>query len=188
MTGNTFPSLDPYNGHFVHPLLAVGGCPHPEHVPVFVAAGIRGIIDARACMLREHVIYIAHLPDTIRWQILGTWDGMYPNADWTARDPSGREPAKTTVCPHYMELIVERAAAMVRDHSPVLIHCGGGIGRSGNLAAIMYAALEDTTVDDALDRMRRCRPQLGSWSPERYPGTDAEKLIALARRIIRTDH
>lgn len=180
----SFPSLDPYNGQFVHPRLAVGGCPHPEHVPVFVAAGIRGIVDARACMMREHVIYIAHLPETIHWQILGTWDGQYPNADWTARDPSGREPARTIVCPRYMELIVERTAAIVRDHSPLLIHCGGGIGRSGNLAAVMVAAMEGCTIDEALDRMRAYRPQLGGWDPRRYPGTDAGELVTRARRIL----
>jgi len=128
------PSLGDYNGDFVHPRLAVGGCPHPEDVPAFLAAGIRGIIDARACMLREHVIYICSLPETIHWHLLGTWDGIYPNAAWDA--PSGRASAATTVCPRYLELMVERTMAVVRDHSPVLIHCGGGIGRSGNLAAV----------------------------------------------------
>ena len=178
-----FPSLDDYNGDFVHPRLAVGGCPHPKDVPAFVAAGIRGIIDARSCMLKEHVIYIASLPDSIHWEILGTWDGIYPNATWTERDPD-RPPAQTTVCPVYTEFMVERMAPVVRDCSPVLIHCGGGIGRSGNLAAVAYAALEDVTVDEALERMRAYRPVLGSWHPGRYPGTDPAHLIELARGIL----
>jgi len=176
------PSLGDYNGDFVHPRLAVGGCPHPEDVPAFLAAGIRGIIDARACMLREHVIYICSLPETIHWHLLGTWDGIYPNAAWDA--PSGRASAATTVCPRYLELMVERTMAVVRDHSPVLIHCGGGIGRSGNLAAVAYAALEGTTVPEALERMRARRPQLGGWNPARYPGTDPDALVRLARQVL----
>ena len=36
-----FPSLGDYNGDFVHPQLAVGGCPAPEHVPMLVDAGPR---------------------------------------------------------------------------------------------------------------------------------------------------
>ena len=119
MTEDAFPSLGEYNGQFVHPRLAVGGCPHPEHVPAILAAGIRGIIDGRAYMLRQHVIYIAHLPAEFPWQLLGTWDGIYPNADWTGPDPSERPPARTTVCPRYAALMVERMSAMVRDHSPV---------------------------------------------------------------------
>ena len=51
-----------------------------------IKAGIRGIIDARSCMLKEHVIYIASLPDSIYWEILGIWDGICPNAAW--KEPS----------------------------------------------------------------------------------------------------
>ena len=178
-----FPMLGDYNGDFVHPRLAIGGCPHPKDVPAFVDAGIRGIIDARSCMLKEHVIYIASLPDSIYWEILGTWDGIYPNATWTERDPN-RPAALTTVCPLYAELMVERMAAVVRDHWPVLIHCGGGIGRSGNLAAIAYAAMEDCTVDEAIERMRVHRPVLADWSRKRWVDSDPEKLVALAKNIL----
>ena len=134
-------------------------------------------------MLREHVIYIASLPDTIHWELLGTWDGIYPNATWTERDPD-RPSGMTTVCPVYLAFMVERTARVVRDYSPTLIHCGGGIGRSGNLAAVIYAALERVTVDEALDRMREYRPVLGRWHPERYPGTDPAQLIELARTVL----
>ena len=177
------PSLGEYNGDFVHPRRAVGGCPHPGDVPAFVAAGIRGIIDGRSCMLKEHVIYIASLPDSIHWEILGTWDGIYPNETWTERDP-GRPSAMTTVCPVYAAFMVERMARVVRDHWPVLIHCGGGIGRSGNLAAVAYAALEEVTVDEALERMRVYRPVLGGWHPGRYPGTDPARLVELAGAVL----
>lgn len=176
------PSLGDYNGNFVHPRIAVGACPHPEHVPLFVAAGIRGIVDARACMLKQHVVYICSLPDYVYWKLLGTWDGIYPNEDWT--DRSQREPAGTTVCPRYAEFMVEEAMKVVRDHSPVLIHCGGGIGRSGNLAAVAFAALEGVTVDEALERMREHRPVLAGWNPARYPGTDAETLVGIARCVL----
>jgi protein-tyrosine phosphatase len=179
-----FPSLGDYNGNFVHPRLAVGGCPHPEHVPTFVAAGIRGIIDGRSCMLKEHIAYVAELPDSIHWEMLGTWDGIYPNETWTERDPD-RPSAATTVCPVYAAFMVERMARVVRDHSPVLIHCGGGIGRSGNLAAVAFAALEDTTVDEALDRMRTRRPVLAGWSPARWTGSDPARLVDLAQGILR---
>ena len=180
-----FPTLGDYNGNFVHPRLAVGGCPHPHNVPVFVKAGIRGIIDARACMLREHVIYIASLPDSIEWKILGTWDGVYPNERWDG--PSGRTSAPTTVCPLYAEFMVEHMMPVVRDRSPVLIHCGGGIGRSGNLAAIAYAALEDCTVQEAIERMRVYRPVLADWSPRRWPGSDPVKLVEFAKSILTRD-
>ena len=177
------PSLGDYNGDFVHPRIAVGGCPHPRDVPAFVAAGIRGIIDARSAMLREHVIYIASLPDSVHWKLLGTWDGIYPNRDWTQRDPQ-RTPGRTTVCPVYMEFMVEQMAQMVRDRSPVLIHCGGGIGRSGNLAAVAYAAIERVTIDEALERMRALRPVLAGWSPQRYGGADPQRLVELARAVL----
>ncbi len=177
-----FPSLGDYNGNFVHPRLAVGGCPHPHHVPAFVAAGIRGIIDARACMLKQHVIYVASLPESISWKILGTWDGIYPNLAWDA--PSGRPSAATTVCPLYVEFMVEHMMHVVRDRSPVLIHCGGGIGRSGNLAAVAFAAIEEITVDRALERMRVRRPVLAGWNPARYPGTDPVRLVRLAREVL----
>lgn len=178
-----FPPLENYNGDFVHPRLAVGGCPHPPDVPTFVAAGIRGIVDARSCMLKEHVIYIASLPDSIHWEILGTWDGVYPNETWTERDPD-RPSAATTVCPVYAEFMVERMARVVRDHSPALIHCGGGIGRSGNLAAVAYAAIEDVTVDEAIERMRKYRPVLADWGLRRWPGTDPARLVALAKSVL----
>ena len=178
-----FPSLGEYNGDFVHPRLAVGGCPHPENVPVFVAAGIRGIVDARSCMLKEHIAYVAALPESMPWVILGTWDGIYPNETWTERQPD-REPAATIVCPVYLKFMVERAMLMVRDHWPVLIHCGGGIGRSGNLAAVACAALEDITVGEALERMRVHRPVLGSWNPNRYPGADPVELVDFAKQIL----
>jgi hypothetical protein len=183
----TFPSLGDYNGQFVHPRLAVGGCPHPENVPVFVEAGIRGIIDARSCMLKEHVIYICSLPDSIFWKILGTWDGVYPNEEWTARAEGRGFSGPTTVCPVYAEFMVEQMALVVRDHSPVLIHCAGGIGRSGNLAAVAYAALEDTTVADALERMRRYRPVLADWGRTRWKDTDPRDLVQVARAIIEGD-
>ena len=181
---DTFPTLGDYNGDFVHPRIAVGGCPHPKDVPAFIAAGLRGIIDARSCMLKEHVIYIASLPESIHWRILGTWDGTYPNETWDG--PTGRASAATTVCPLYLELMVEQAMQVVRDRSPVLIHCGGGIGRSGNLAAVAYAALEDCTVDEALDQMRLHRSVLAGWNPARYPGSDPAKLVRLAKRVLRS--
>ncbi len=180
----TFVSLGDYNGDFVHPRLAVGGCPAPEHVPVLIDAGIRAVIDCRSCMLRQHVAYVAALPESVHWTLLGTWDGIYPDESWTEKDPD-RQPARTTVCPAYLAFMVERMAAVVRDLSPVLIHCGGGIGRSGHLAAIACAALEDVTIDDALEQMRLHRPVLASWQPARYPGADAEALVRLARGILR---
>ena len=178
-----FPSLGEYNGQFVHPRVAVGGCPHPEHVPAFVAAGIRGIVDARSAMLRQHVIYIASLPPRIHWKLLGTWDGIYPNADWTDRD-GRRESGTTTVCPTYLAFMVEQMMQVVRDHWPVLIHCGGGIGRSGHLAAVAVAAMENITVQDAIERMRVHRSVLADWNPARYPGTDAQDLVRLARSVL----
>ena len=175
------PSLGEYNGQFVHPRLAVGGCPFPEHVPAFLAAGIRGVIDARSAYYREHVAYLQALPESVHWMLLGSWDGCYVVPHGQASD---RPFMPTSVCPNYAAFMVEATAHIVRDHSPVLIHCGGGIGRSGNLAAIAYAALEDVTVDEAIQRMRVYRPKIADWSAQRWGG-DGANLVALARRIIR---
>lgn len=178
---NGFPSLGDYNGQFVHPRLAVGGCVFPKDVPAIVEAGIRGIVDARSVGLKEHVIYIASLPDHIHWNQLGTWDGSYRYADWMKDE---RSHAPTKVCPLYADFIVEQAMQVVRDHSPTLIHCGGGIGRSGKLAAIAYAALEDCTVHEAIERMREHRPQIGSWG-QHWDKSDPEKLVALAKEVLK---
>lgn len=177
-----YPSLGSYNGQFVHGRLAVGGCPHPEHVPTFVAAGIKGIVDARSVGLREHVIYMASLPESIHWRLLGSWDGSYNYTDWH-RDERAHAPTK--ICPLYAEFMIEQCAEVVRDHSPVLIHCGGGIGRSGKLAAVMFAALENCDVHEAIDRMRAYRPKIGAWG-DHWDKSDPETLAAKARAIINT--
>ena len=179
---DTWPLFEGYDAHFVHPRLAVGACPFPKDVPTIAAAGIRAIINAQSCLLREHIAYVCALPETIYWKMLGTWDGVYPNEAWDGL--SGRPSAPTIVCPHYAEFMVEQAMPVIRDRSPVLIHCGGGIGRSGNLAAIAYAAMEGCSIDEALDRMREHRSKLAGWNPNRYPDTNADELIAQAREIL----
>ena len=47
-----------------------------------------------------------------------------------------------------------------------------------------YAALEEVTVDEALERMRVYRPVLGGWHPGRYPGTDPARLVELAAAVL----
>lgn len=175
-----FPQLGEYNGQFVHPRLAVGGCPFPPHVPAFISAGIRGIVDARSAFYREHISYLAALPADIHWMLLGTWDGCYvvPHGQ-----SSGRPNVPTTVDPAYADFLVEATMHIVRDHSPVLIHCGGGIGRSGNLAAIAYAALENCTVQEAIERMKVYRPVLAGWSEARW-GCDGSRLVDLAKKVL----
>ncbi len=171
-----FPLLGDYNGNFVHPRIAVGGCMRAHFVPDLVKAGIRGIVNATGVAQKSHLIYIASLPDSIHWQLLGYWDGQHPT--------DKRDSVVDCVDPQFAFMMVELTARVVRDCSPVLIHCGGGIGRSGNLAAIVYAAMENVTPQEAVKRMRLLRPKLGDFGGEKWKYCDVPKLVALAKQIL----
>jgi protein-tyrosine phosphatase len=180
MTTHRLPSLGCYNGHFVHPRIAVGGVVRPEHIDDFAAAGIRGIVDVSAVAVRHQLLYVSALPETIHWRLLGIWDGIYSDPE----SPEGRSHAHTSVDPEYAEFMVREMAAVVRDHSPVLFHCVGGVGRSGNLAAVALAAIENTTVDKALDEMQSYRPQLSRWGRHLWKHCDPGRLVALAGEVL----
>ena len=171
------PSLGEYNGNFVHPRIAVGGCMRAQYVPILEKAGIRGIVNATGVAQKSHMIYIASLPETIHWQLLGYWDGNHPT------DNDKQKSVVDLVDPHFARMMVELTARIFRNISPVLIHCGGGIGRSGNLAAIMYAAMEDMTPQEAVECMRVHRPKLGDFGPK-WVHCDVPALVALARKIL----
>lgn len=51
----------------------------------------------------------------------------------------------------------------------VVVHCRGGIGRAGTIAATLLVELGVTSPDDALRRVRKARPgAVETWEQERY--------------------
>ncbi len=167
------PAFPSYDGHFVTPYLAVGACPRPEHVPEIAAAGIRGILNVVSCAGREAFEYIAHLPASIVWAHCGFWDGYFGPPE-----PS----ASQVLCPSFARLVIVRACEMLRDHPPLLIHCGGGSGRSGNVAAVVIAAREGISIDAAVARMQKTRKVIARFFRESlWKFTPDEELLGLAR-------
>ena len=150
----TTQPFEDYDGHWVHPRLAVGAWPRVADVPEIVGAGIKGILHLASVCAKQGVAYVHELPESLAWRQLGFWDGWRPDL----------QHVQETLSPVYAKLIVEQSAEMVRDHSPVLFHCMGGKSRSGNAAAIIYAALEDIEPHEAIERMRRERAVLGHFA------------------------
>ena len=171
-----YPSLEDYNGNFVHPRVAVGGCMRTHYIPYLVKAGVRGIVNVTGVCQRSHLAYIHQLPETIHWQMLGLWDGAH------ATDST--PPQADRVDPVFARMAVEMAARVVRDCSPVLIHCAGGVSRSGNMAAIAVAALEHLTPQEAIERMRVHRPKVADFNEERWKLCDVDGLVRLAREVL----
>lgn len=171
------PVFRQYNGHFVHPRLLVGGRVLPADVPELVAAGVRGIINVASVAERHHLAYVPELPASINWRLMGFWDG------WR----SATDHARTVVCPLYAQYLMEQAAMIVRDHSPVLIHCMAGIGRSGNVAAMLAAALDGVSPETAISGMKLCRPQLAGFSRDGlWRLCDPAALVARTAEILRS--
>lgn len=168
--------LGDYDADFVHARLAVGRAPRVEHVDAIVAAGIRGIVNVASVTRRETIEYVHRLPPTMEWRQLGFWDGSR----------AGRGKGATAVVgPEYARFIVEEAAQVVREYSPVLIHCAGGRSRSGNLAALLVAAMDGSDPDRALAAMSRHRDRLMPFSHDMFwKGCDVDELIAVARQVI----
>jgi len=114
---DTLPTFTGYDGHFVSPLLAVGRCPLPKDVAAIEGAGIRAILNLVAVCEARSIDYVHHLPKSIYWQHLAFWDGhMGANQNgYNERLTEG-----------YARYVVEKAAVVLRDRSPVLVHCMGG--------------------------------------------------------------
>jgi len=171
-----WPKFSSYDGHFVTPYLVVGACPKPEHVPEIVAAGIRGIFSVVAGAGREAFTYVARLPDTVHWYHCGFWDGYF--------GPPERG-ANQILCASYARLVVIRASEMLRDHAPILLHCMGGSGRSGNVAAILVAAREGIPIDEASARMQHHRSVIARFFREGFwKHTPDEELVGLSRTVL----
>jgi hypothetical protein len=169
----TFPS---YDAHFVTPYLAVGAYPRPEHVPEIEAAGIRGILNVVGLSGRNAFDYVASLPAAIHWRHCGFWDGYF--------GPPERG-ANQVLCASFARLVTIEAALMLRDHGPLLLHCAGGSGRSGNVAAILVAAREGITIDEASARMQQHRAVIARFFREGFwKNTPDEELLGLARAVL----
>lgn len=172
----TLPAFALYNGNYVTPYLAVGACPRPEDVPEIAGAGIRGILNVVSVAGRASFEYVAHLPPDIAWAHCGFWDGYF--------GPPERS-ANQVLCPSFARLVVVRACEMLRDHAPLLIHCGGGSGRSGNVAAVVVAAREGISIDEAVARMQQRRRVIARFFREGFwKHTPDEELLRIARETL----
>jgi hypothetical protein len=173
---NDWPTFANYNGHFVAPYLAVGACPRPEDVGEIAAAGIRGILNVVSGAGREAFSYVAQVPPTIHWRHCGFWDGYFGPPE---------KGANQVLCASFARMVTLEAALMLRDHSPMLLHCGGGSGRSGNVAAILVAAREGIAIDEASVRMQQHRKVIARFFREGFWNqTPDEELLHLARTVL----
>ena len=174
------PSFETYDGHFIMPYLAVGARPGHEgepaqHAQEIAAAGIRGVLHVSSYGGRPAIQYVAHLPETVEWRQVGFWDGYLKHGE------SVREP----LSPAYARLLVHQAAIMLRDHGPLLVHCMGGRGRSGNTAAIVLAAREGIPIDKAITIIRTMRPCCSALNHQGFwRNVDLDELVALAATVL----
>lgn len=106
---------------------------------------------------------------------LGFWDGFlgYNRNGYPERLTAG-----------YARHVVQKAAVVMRDRSPVLVHCMGGVGRAGNMAAILLAASEGLTPDEAIGRIQQVRPVAGFAHNGFWKEAGGEALVSLAREIL----
>jgi len=146
----------------------------PADVATIVASGVRGILNTISVCQAPHVAYVHHLPKHIFWQQLGFWDGLREDG------PGYLE----TLSAGYAELVVKLAAGVLRDYSPVLVHCAGGFGRSANLAAILLAASESITPDEAIERIRQHRKTAPFLRDGFWKAAGGDALVELARSIL----
>ena len=173
---NEWPTFPTYDGNFVTPYLAVGAWPKPEHVAEIEAAGIRGIFNVVCRAGQEAFAYVASVPPTIHWRHCGFWDGYFG-----APEPG----ANQILCASFARMVTIEAAMMLRDHSPMLLHCAGGSGRSGNVAAILVAAREGIPIDEASARMKEHRSVIARFFREGFwANTPDEELLGLARATL----
>lgn len=173
---NNWPTFGTYDANFVTPYLAVGACPKPENVKEIAAAGVRSVFSVVAGAGREAFAYVAQLPESVNWYQCGFWDGFFGQTERSANQ---------ILCPSYARLVVTRASEMLRDHSPMLLHCMGGSGRSGNVAAILVAAREGISIDEASARMQQHRSVIARFFREGFwKYTPDEELVSLSRTIL----
>lgn len=171
-----WPVFSNYDAHFVTPYLAVGAYPRPEHVPEIEAAGIHGILNVVSGAGPQAFEYVAGLPSTIHWRHCGFWDGYFG---------SGERGANQILCASFARMVTIEAALMLRDHSPMLLHCAGGSGRSGNVAAILVAAREGISIDEASARMQEHRKVIARFFREGFwKDTPDEELLQLAADVL----
>jgi hypothetical protein len=139
-------------------------------------AGIRGILNVVSGGGPEMFAYVGSLPKTITWRHCGFWDGFFGQ---------GEPGANQILCSSFARMVVQEAAMMLRDHAPMLLHCAGGSGRSGNVAAILVAAKEGIAIDAASALMKLRRPVIARFFREGFwKNTPDEELIGLARAVL----
>jgi predicted protein tyrosine phosphatase len=169
------PLIAGYDGHFITPRIAVGRWPRPQDVAAIDAAGVRGVVNVLGVCQAAQMAYVHYLPKHIHWLHLGFWDGVGGGEEtWY----------KETLSAGFARLVVRESAAALRDYGPLLIHCAGGFGRSANLAAILLAATEGITPDQAIERIRAHRATSPFYHDEFWQAAGSAALVDLAREVL----
>jgi len=172
---DNFPSFGKYNGRYVHSQLAVGPVPYPHDISDLVNSGIRGVFNVMGVCGRNKINYVATLPEPIAWEQFGFWDGWRQD----------KQHVDETLSPGFAKYLIERTSIFVRDNNPVLIHCSGGQSRSGNLTAIIFAALENITPEIAIKKMQQFKPDISDFNFKSWWTTvNVDELILISRKII----
>ncbi len=172
---SSLPVFDRYDGQFVSPRLAVGSCPMPKDVGDIAAAGVRSILNLVSICEATAMAYVHHLPPSVYWLHLAFWDGFlgYGQSGYRERLTEG-----------FARQVVQKAAEVMRDRSPVLVHCMGGIGRAGNMATILLAASQGMGLDEANAHIRQHRAVAPFAHDGFWKEAGGEALVALARDIL----
>ncbi len=172
---NTQANFNIYDGAFVSDRIALGSYPKPEEVKDITSAGIRCIINLVSYCGPEPMAYLFHLPEHVHWLHLGMWDG------WLGSDKPGY---KEKLSCGYARFLVQKAAIAMREHSPVLIHCMSGFGRSGNVAAILLAASRGISAQRAVEVIGKKREIAGFAKDGLWKEAGGEEIVELARRVL----
>ena len=179
------PEFPTYDAHFVTPYLVVGPCPGRNegglytpaaHSAEIYGAGVRGVLNLAAYATRNAFEYVHHLPSTVHWLHLGFWDGHLPDDE---------DAVPESLSPAYARFVVQKSAILLRDHSPLLVHCMGGKGRSANVAGILLAAREGISIEEAVARIQAVRPQCSKFSHDGFwKNVGGEALVELAATVL----
>ncbi len=115
----------------LRPRVYWSSCPSTEDLKALLKQGLSLVVD-----LTENECYY-QVPESVRKL-------AFPIPDFSFRSPE-----------LVFHSVVEPVKEEVGSGGSVLVHCMGGIGRSGTLAAMLLVALDGLTLEGALSKVRR---------------------------------